>query len=133
MDTLRLLLVDDHLMVTEALASRLAAALGLWVADRCATQDPNLFDIVRGLRPDVITIEVEPLGSAVGEVLRRLVATRPTHCASPRSSPGSRVARAASLCPGRWRWILMNFRSRSSPAAAAQCSATPPQPVWRHS
>jgi DNA-binding NarL/FixJ family response regulator len=77
MDTLRLLLVDDHLMVTEALASRLSAALDLWVAGRCATRDPNLFDIVRGLRPDVITIEVEPLGAAVGEVLRRQVAARP--------------------------------------------------------
>ncbi|HKB31236.1 MAG TPA: response regulator transcription factor [Streptosporangiaceae bacterium] len=76
-DILRLLLVDDHLMVTEALASRLSAALDLWVAGRCATLDPNLIDIVRGVRPDVITIEIEPLGSAFGEVLRRLVEARP--------------------------------------------------------
>jgi DNA-binding NarL/FixJ family response regulator len=76
-DMLRLLLVDDHMMVTEALASRLSTAQDLWVAGRCATGDPNLIDIVRGLRPDVITIEVEPLGSAVGEVLRKLVAARP--------------------------------------------------------
>jgi two-component system, NarL family, response regulator LiaR len=73
----RLLLVDDHFMVTEALASRLAAALDLWVAGRCAASDPNLFDIVQGVRPDVITIEVEPLGPALGEVLRGLVAVRP--------------------------------------------------------
>jgi NarL family two-component system response regulator LiaR len=73
----RLLLVDDHLMVTEALASRLSAAMDLWVAGRCTTADPNLLDIVRGLRPDVITIEVEPLGHAIGEVLRALVAARP--------------------------------------------------------
>ncbi len=77
MNPVRLLLVDDHLMVTEALASRLSAAMDLWVAGRCTTADPNLLDIVRGLRPDVITIEVEPLGSAVGEVLRALVAVRP--------------------------------------------------------
>ena len=70
-------LVDDHLMVTEALASRLSTAMDLWVAGRCTTADPNLLDIVRGLRPDVITIEVEPLGPAVGEVLRALVAARP--------------------------------------------------------
>ena len=76
-DVLRLLLVDDHLMVTEALASRLSAALDLWVAGRCATLDPNLIDIVRGVRPDVITIEVEPLGSAVGEMVQRLRAARP--------------------------------------------------------
>jgi two-component system, NarL family, response regulator LiaR len=76
-DSVRLLLVDDHLMVTEALASRLSAADDLRVAGRCSTTDPSLLDIVRGLRPDVITIEVEPLGPAVGEVLRQLVAAEP--------------------------------------------------------
>jgi DNA-binding NarL/FixJ family response regulator len=73
----RLLLIDDHLMVTEALASSLSAAPDMWVAGRCSTTDPNMLDIVRGLRPDLITIEVEPLGGATGEVLRRLIATRP--------------------------------------------------------
>ena len=77
MSPVRLLLIDDHLMVTEALASRLSAAPDIWVAGRCATADPSLLDIVRGARPDVITIEVEPLGPAIGEVLRRLVAARP--------------------------------------------------------
>ena len=77
MDPLRILLVDDHLMVTEALASRLSAALDLWVAGRCTTADPNLIDIVRGLRPDVITIEVEPLGSAAGQILQDVLAARP--------------------------------------------------------
>ena len=77
MDPVRILLVDDHLMVTEALASRLSAAMDLWVAGRCAVADPNLLEIVRGLRPDVITIEVEPLGSSVGEVLKGLMAARP--------------------------------------------------------
>jgi DNA-binding NarL/FixJ family response regulator len=79
-DPVRLLLVDDHLMVTEALATRFSAATDLWVAGRCATADPSLLDIVRGVRPDVITIEVEPLGPTIGEVLKRLVAARPeTH------------------------------------------------------
>ena len=77
MSPLRLLLIDDHLMVTEALASRLSSAMDLWVAGRCATTDPNLLDIIRGLRPDVITVEVEPLGSAMAEVLRQIVAARP--------------------------------------------------------
>jgi two-component system, NarL family, response regulator LiaR len=77
MNPVRLLLVDDHLMVTEALASRWSAATGFWVAGRCTTADPSLLDIVRGVRPDVITIEVEPLGPAIGEVLQRLVAARP--------------------------------------------------------
>jgi two-component system, NarL family, response regulator LiaR len=74
---LRLLLVDDHLMVTEALASRLSAAPDMWVAGRCSTTDPSLLDIVGGMRPDLITIEVEPLGRGAGEVLRRLIAARP--------------------------------------------------------
>jgi DNA-binding NarL/FixJ family response regulator len=77
MDLVRLLLVDDHLMVTEALASRFSIASDLWVAGRCTTADPNLLEIVRGLEPDVITIEVEPIGPAVGEMLRQLVAARP--------------------------------------------------------
>ena len=77
MNPVRLLLVDDHLMVTEALAARFSAAMDIWVAGRCATTDPSLLDIVRGVRPDVITIEVEPLGSAIGEVIRLLVAARP--------------------------------------------------------
>jgi two-component system, NarL family, response regulator LiaR len=77
MNPVRLLLVDDHLMVTEALASRFSAATDIWVAGRCATADPSLLDIVRGVRPDVITIEVEPLGSTIGEVIRLLMAARP--------------------------------------------------------
>jgi NarL family two-component system response regulator LiaR len=77
MDMARLLLVDDHLMVTEALAASLSTADDLWIAGRCTTGDPNLFDIVRGVRPDVITIEVAPFGDAVGGVLRELVAARP--------------------------------------------------------
>lgn len=74
---LRLLLVDDHLMVTEALASRMSSSPDLWVAGRCGTAEPNLLDIVRGVRPDVITVEVEPLGAGIGEFVERLIAARP--------------------------------------------------------
>src|SRR5260370_36962719 len=76
-DVRRLLLVDDYRMVTEALASRLSAAPDLWVAGGCTTDDPQLPEVVRWLRPDVILIEVEPLGFAVGEVLQRLRAAWP--------------------------------------------------------
>ena len=72
MDTLRVLIVDDYRMVTEALASRLSAAPDLWVAGCCSTDDPKLVEIVRWLRPDVILIEVEPLGSAAAGVLHRI-------------------------------------------------------------
>jgi two-component system, NarL family, response regulator LiaR len=64
----RILLVDDHLMLTEALADRLPAD-DLWVAGRCTVDDPNLFQIVRQLRPDVITIEVQSLGDTIADML----------------------------------------------------------------
>jgi two-component system, NarL family, response regulator LiaR len=79
-DVLRLLIVDDHEMVTEALATRLATAPDIWIAGCSTAQDPKLAEMVRWLRPDVVTIEVESLGAALGEVLQRLVAAWPdTH------------------------------------------------------
>lgn len=77
MNPIRLLLADDHLMITEALASRLSAVPDIWVAGRCAATDPNLFAIVRGVRPDVIAIEAEPFGSGIGDIIQRLAALSP--------------------------------------------------------
>jgi DNA-binding NarL/FixJ family response regulator len=77
MSPTRLMLVDDHLMITEALAARLSAAMDLWVAGRCSTVDPNLADIVRGLRPDVIVIEPAPFGDEIADMLGTLMAARP--------------------------------------------------------
>jgi chemotaxis response regulator CheB len=74
---LRVLLIDDHMMVAKVLAARLSAAEGIWVAGRCSATDPNLPDIVRRLQPDVIAIEVEPFGPATGKVFRGLIAARP--------------------------------------------------------
>jgi two-component system nitrate/nitrite response regulator NarL len=71
-DTLRLVLVGDYRMVTEALASRLSAAPDLRVVDSCTTSEPRLTQLVRWLRPDVILIHVKPLGFAVAEVVQRL-------------------------------------------------------------
>jgi NarL family two-component system response regulator LiaR len=72
MEALRLVLVDDHRMVTEALASRLSTAPDLWIAGSCQTDDDRLPEIIRWLRPDVVLIDVEPLGVAVAEVLGRI-------------------------------------------------------------
>jgi len=77
MNTIRLLLADDHLMITEALASRLSAVPDIWVAGRCAATDPNLFAIVRGVRPDVVAMEAEPFGSGIGDMVERLIALSP--------------------------------------------------------
>jgi two-component system, NarL family, response regulator LiaR len=77
MNPIRLLLADDHLMITEALASRLSAVPDIWVAGRCAATDPNLLAIVKGVRPDVIAIEAEPFGGGIGDMVDRLTALSP--------------------------------------------------------
>jgi NarL family two-component system response regulator LiaR len=77
MDVLRLLIADEHQMVTEALAARLSVAPGLWIAGCATTSDPRLPEKARWLRPDVIIIDVEPFGFAVGEALQRLAAAWP--------------------------------------------------------
>lgn len=72
MDVLRLVLVDDYRMVTEAMAARLSASPDLWVAGCTQTDDPRLPEIIRWLRPNVVLIDTEPLGMAAGEVLGRI-------------------------------------------------------------
>ena len=71
-DVLRLLLVDDYRMVTEALATRLAKAPDLWVAGSATTYDPKLPELVRWLRPDIIVIDVQPFGFAAGDAITEL-------------------------------------------------------------
>jgi two-component system nitrate/nitrite response regulator NarL len=66
----RILLVDDHQMLTEALAARLADLDDLCVAGRCATDDPQLYELIRHLRPDVLTIEVAAIRNDLEDVLR---------------------------------------------------------------
>lgn len=77
MSPVRLLLADDHFMITEALASRLSGARDIWVAGRCAATDPNLLAIVKGVRPDIIALEAEPFGAAIGDMIRRLSGLSP--------------------------------------------------------
>jgi two-component system, NarL family, response regulator LiaR len=77
MEPLRLLLADDHLMVTEALAASLAAVPDLLITGRCAATDPHLAQIVQGMRTDVIVIDTEPFGTEVGAKLEQLLAAKP--------------------------------------------------------
>ncbi|WP_188987750.1 LuxR C-terminal-related transcriptional regulator [Saccharopolyspora thermophila] len=77
MDVVRVLMVDDHLMLAEALSARLAGVPDLWVVGHCATSDPKLPDVVRRSRPDVITLDVEPAGADTGRLVRRLREARP--------------------------------------------------------
>ncbi len=77
MTVLRLLMVDDHLMLTEALSAHLATCPDLRVVGRCGTSDPGVTEVVERLRPDVITLEVQPAGSGTGELLGRLATAWP--------------------------------------------------------
>ena len=75
MTLLRVLIVDDHLMVAEVLAARLSAVDDLWILGRYTTDHPQLPDVVQRLRPDVVILEVEGLGAGSAEVLFRLQAS----------------------------------------------------------
>jgi two-component system, NarL family, response regulator LiaR len=77
MSPIRLMLADDHLMITEALAARLSTVPDIWVAARCAATDPNLFAIVKGVRPDVIAIEAEPFAGGIDDMVERLTTLCP--------------------------------------------------------
>lgn len=77
MAPIRLFLVEDHLMLAEALATRLSLVPELWVVGRATSDDPQLTEVITRLRPDVITIDPRPAGSAAGALLRRLVSAAP--------------------------------------------------------
>jgi two-component system, NarL family, response regulator LiaR len=100
----RVLLVDDHQMLTEALAAELSAAPGLWVVGRCTTVDPGLARLVAQLRPDVITIELQPVGSAMHSMLCRLTTAWPAAhiVVLTASSEPARAADAARAGVDAW-------------------------------
>jgi two-component system, NarL family, response regulator LiaR len=77
-NVLRLLMVDDHLMLTEALTARLSVVPDLWVVGQCATSDHRLPEMVGRLRPDVITLDVEPAGPSTAGLVERLKGERPS-------------------------------------------------------
>jgi NarL family two-component system response regulator LiaR len=108
MDVLRLVLVDDYRMVTEAMASRLSASPDLWVAGCSQTDDPRLPEIIRWLRPDVVLIDVEPLGIAIAEVLGRIREAWPAAriiVVSADTDPGHAVEAARA---GADAWVSKN-------------------------
>ena len=77
MTFLRVLLVDSHAMLTDALTVQLSTAADLWVVGSTTPDDPRLLDMVRTVRPDVITTEIGPTPVATGGRLRTLRAAYP--------------------------------------------------------
>lgn len=64
-------------MFTEALTQRLSEARDLWVVGSFDPNDPDLARKAVLLRPDVVTIDVEPLGRSIRSVLDDLTETMP--------------------------------------------------------
>ncbi|MQA07575.1 MAG: response regulator [Pseudonocardiaceae bacterium] len=80
MPFVRTFLVDDHLMLTEALATTLSAAPDIWIVGKAATNDPALVDSVVRQNPDVVIIDLDAPGVRGKELLRELIASVPaTH------------------------------------------------------
>ncbi|HEV7453389.1 MAG TPA: response regulator transcription factor [Pseudonocardiaceae bacterium] len=105
MTFLRVLLVDSHAMLTDALAVQLSTADDLWVVGSCTPDDPRLTDIVRTLRPDVITTEIGPAAVATGGMVRKLSAAWPVaHLVILTSSDDSAHAVAAARA-GAAAWV----------------------------
>jgi DNA-binding NarL/FixJ family response regulator len=70
----RVVVVDDHQMLTEALTVALSAQADLRVVGRATPTDPGLAALVAALRPDVVVIDVEPCGRDAADVVRGLAA-----------------------------------------------------------
>lgn len=104
MNMVRVLMVDDHRMLTEALTIRLSATPDLWVVGQSATYDPDLAETVGRLRPDVLVIDVEPLGPATRELLEQLTAAWPPAniVVLTAGNNGERVVDAARAGAAAW-------------------------------
>lgn len=73
----RVLLIDGHRMLTDALAARLSAVTDMWVVGTCTSDDPQLIGVIRTLRPDVITTEVGRMAAETARMLRILGGAEP--------------------------------------------------------
>jgi DNA-binding NarL/FixJ family response regulator len=100
----RVLLVDDHEMLTEALSARLARAPDMWVVGRCTTEDADLPGLAALLRPDVITIELDPASDAAALLARFRAAWPPAHLVVLTASRNSEQAIAAARA-GADGWV----------------------------
>lgn len=73
----RVFLIDDHVMVREALAARLSLAHDLWAVGGASPQDADLIMKLVQARPNVITVELAHLVSGVTTLLESIEASVP--------------------------------------------------------
>ncbi len=76
-ELIRVLLVDDHEMLTEGLASRLSTVADLWVLGRLTTEELDRAALDSQLRPDVITVEISSARITGTDLLHQLRTTWP--------------------------------------------------------
>ncbi|MBO0839846.1 MAG: response regulator transcription factor [Sciscionella sp.] len=73
----RVFLIDNHQMLTDALAARLSVDSDIWVVGRGTPGDPELLDVVAKQRPDVIITELQRAGTAAVTLLPALAEALP--------------------------------------------------------
>lgn len=73
----RVLLVDDHAMVRQALSERLEREPGLMVVGAAADGDEAI-DLAKETTPDVVCLDIDMPGRLCFEVARHLMETMPT-------------------------------------------------------
>jgi DNA-binding NarL/FixJ family response regulator len=115
MDTIRLLLLDDHVLFRQSLARLLASERGFEVAAECVTTDEAL-DLLRGTNIDIVLLDFD-LGNEYG--VRFIDASR-------RISPDVRILMVtAGMSPGQSATALRLgvagiFLKHGSPVALIQ-------------
>jgi two-component system nitrate/nitrite response regulator NarL len=100
-----LLLIDDNRLLTEAVAGCLCGSADVWVAALCTTDDPNLAEVTTRVRPDVIALDVEPLGAAVGDTTAQLAAAAPTACIVVLTGSRDPLLAVAAARAGVMAWV----------------------------
>ncbi|NIH80850.1 LuxR C-terminal-related transcriptional regulator [Amycolatopsis viridis] len=77
MERTRVFFVDDHQVLTDALATLLADDPELHVVGHGTIRDPQLTQVVAVLQPDVITVDVAVADMEPGRLVERLLAAAP--------------------------------------------------------
>lgn len=101
----RIFLIDDHQVLTEALAMRLAEVSDIWVVGKATPGDDNLTAEVAQQRPDIITIELDQVGMRSAALLTELSAASPeSHIVVLTGSNDTALAVAAARA-GADAWV----------------------------